>query len=141
MPVAKVMMICAAAPMSIGRASSIPCPILLSICITASSIIGRLSRRPCPKAPMSCIPASIIEGSISTTIASPSLKISPSAPIAPEIPPVSKASVSFPILLDPNCTNSRMVGVSSSDMAILKPSSALFQMSMSPWRLSVIVAY
>ena len=131
-PVAKVTIISAAAPIRVGRLPRIPCPKIPTICIAAPRIMGKLSRIPCPKAPISCIPASIMDGRVSTTIPRPSLKMMPSAPIAPEIPPASKAFVSSPMLLEPNCTNSRIVGVSSSESAILNPSSALFQISMSP---------
>ena len=106
----------------------------------AEVIVGRLSSRPWPKAPSSRIPACVKPGTCPIIRFRPLLNMPPMASMAPSKPPSWKAVVSSPKAPEPNCTNSRRLGVSWSDRAICAPSRALWNRVTSPARLSSCVA-
>ena len=118
-------MVLAIAGINVGNAFPIPELIVTIICEAAPASSGRLSRIPLPKAPRSCIPASTSLGNMLITIARPSLRTVPNEDIAPDKPPSLNAVVNVERAFVPNCTNSRRLGVSSSEITICAPSSAL----------------
>ena len=87
---------------SSGRAEPMPLASVTTIWAAASISKGTLLSSPCPRAPRSCIPASISVGSISIIMPTASLRMPPSAPIAPLSPPSWKAEDSVETAPEPN---------------------------------------